>query len=115
MSRLRKLLSLSLVLVMALMLVVVPAQAQDSGTLTIGFAQEPDSMNGFYSSMAFAQWANDLVNASLWDIDNTLSAVPVLAAEVPSVENGGISEDYTEYTIKLKPRPDVERRRAADL
>lgn len=103
MSRLRKLLSLSLVLVMALMLVVVPAQAQDSGTLTIGFAQEPDSMNGFYSSMAFAQWANDLVNASLWDIDNTLSAVPVLAAEVPSVENGGISEDYTEYTIKLKP------------
>jgi peptide/nickel transport system substrate-binding protein len=76
--------------------------AQDVSALTVGFAQEPDSMNGFYSSMAFAQWANDLVQASLWDVTDTLESVPVLAAEVPSVENGGISEDYLTYTITLK-------------
>lgn len=92
-----------LLLILALLLSFGMAQAQDVPTLTVGFAQEPDSMNGFYSSMAFAQWANDLVQASLWDISDDLEAVPVLVDEVPSVENGGISEDYTTYTIKLKP------------
>ncbi len=92
-----------LILILTLLLTFGMAQAQDVPTLTVGFAQEPDSMNGFYSSMAFAQWANDLVQASLWDISDTLEAVPVLVEAVPSVENGGISEDYTTYTIKLKP------------
>ena len=89
-------------LMMCLMLALAPVSAQDGSTLTVGFAQEPDSMNGFYSSMAFAQWANDLVQASLWDITNTLEARPVLVNEVPSVENGGISEDNMTYTITLK-------------
>jgi peptide/nickel transport system substrate-binding protein len=85
-----------------LALAIAPVGAQDASTLVVGFAQEPDSMNGFYSSMAFAQWANDLVQASLWDVTDTLESVPVLAVEVPSVENGGISEDYMSYTITLK-------------
>mgnify|MGYP002861535538 FL=1 len=59
-------------------------------------------MKGFYSSMAFAQWANDLVQASLWDVTDTLEPYPVLAAEIPSIENGGISEDYMTYTIRIK-------------
>jgi peptide/nickel transport system substrate-binding protein len=80
-----------------------PAQAQDRNTLVVGFAQEPDNMNGFYSSMAFAQWANDLVQASLYDFSDELQPVLVLAAEVPTRENGGISEDFQEYTVKLKP------------
>jgi peptide/nickel transport system substrate-binding protein len=93
----------AIVVVFALaLLAIMPAAAQSVPTLTVGFAQEPDSMNGFYSSMAFAQWANDLVNASLWDIDENLAPVPVLVEEIPSVENGGISEDYMSYTIKLK-------------
>ncbi|MDX2159995.1 MAG: peptide ABC transporter substrate-binding protein [bacterium] len=102
MKQLRKVLSVAVLLALTLGLVVVPTSAQDASTLTVGFAQEPDSMNGFYSSMAFAQWANDLVVANLWDIDNNLEAVPVLVDEIPSVENGGISEDYLTYTITLK-------------
>ena len=98
----RKFVSLAALLLLALGLMIAPVAAQDVPTLTVGFAQEPDSMNGFYSSMAFAQWANDLVQASLWDISDTLEAVPVLAAEIPSIENGGISEDYLTYTIRLK-------------
>ena len=97
-----KFVSLAALLLLALGLMIAPVAAQDVPTLTVGFAQEPDSMNGFYSSMAFAQWANDLVQASLWDISDTLEAVPVLAAEIPSIENGGISEDYLTYTIRLK-------------
>lgn len=102
MSHFRKVLSVAVLLTLVLGVAISPTTAQGGGTLTVGFAQEPDSMNGFYSSMAFAQWANDLVQASLWDVSNTLESVPVLAAEVPSVENGGISEDYLTYTIHLK-------------
>lgn len=100
----RKLLTATMLLSVSLGLTLGPVvKAQDAGTLRVGFSQEPDSMNGFYTSMAFAQWANDLVQASLWDVSDTLEPVAVLAAEVPTVENGGINADYTEYTIKLKP------------
>ena len=33
----------------------------------------------------------------------TAKLTPLLAVEVPTVENGGISEDGLQYTIKLKP------------
>jgi peptide/nickel transport system substrate-binding protein len=99
-------LALAFALALAMVLAgfgAAPAQAQDRNTLVVGFAQEPDNMNGFYSSMAFAQWANDLVQASLYDFSDELQPVLVLAAEVPTRENGGISEDFKEYTVKLKP------------
>ncbi|MGQ9910069.1 MAG: peptide ABC transporter substrate-binding protein [Candidatus Flexifilum sp.] len=102
MPHLKKFFAVIAMLALALILAIAPAAAQDATTLVVGFAQEPDSMNGFYSSMAFAQWANDLVQASLWDITDTLEAQPVLAAEVPTIENGGISEDYQTYTIRLR-------------
>lgn len=89
-------------IIMSLLVAVAPLTAQDVPTMTVGFAQEPDSMNGFYSSMAFAQWANDLVQASLFDISDDLQPVPVLISEIPTVENGGISEDYLTYTVTLK-------------
>ncbi|MBX3080250.1 MAG: peptide ABC transporter substrate-binding protein [Anaerolineae bacterium] len=78
------------------------ARAQDK-VLTVAFAQEPDTMNGYYSAMAFGQWAMDLVAASLWDYDKNAQPVLVLAAEIPTVENGGISADLKTYTVKLKP------------
>jgi peptide/nickel transport system substrate-binding protein len=102
MKHLKKTLGLALIVVLALGLALAPAAAQDGSTLTVGFAQEPDNMNGFYSSMAFAQWANDLVQASLYDISDTLENVPVLIEEIPTVENGGINEDYTQYTVNIK-------------
>ena len=101
-QKIRKFVSVVGLMCLVAALAIAPVSAQDGSTLNIGFAQEPDSMNGFYSSMAFAQWANDLVQASLWDVTNTLEMRPVLVDEVPSVENGGISEDYMSYTIKLK-------------
>jgi peptide/nickel transport system substrate-binding protein len=103
MTKLRRWLTAAALVGSTLALAFAPAQAQSSSTLTVGFAQEPDSMNGFYSSMAFAQWAVDLVQASLWDFTDTLEPRLVLAAELPTIENGGISEDFLSYTIKLKP------------
>lgn len=102
MSRYSRFLSIALTLSVLAGLLIAPVAAQDSSTITVSFSQEPDSMNGLYSSMAYAQWANDLVQASLWDINDNLEAVPVLVEEVPSLENGGISEDFMTYTITLK-------------
>lgn len=34
---------------------------------------------------------------------DTAEIVPVIAVEVPTIENGGISEDGLEYTVKLRP------------
>jgi peptide/nickel transport system substrate-binding protein len=102
-SRVRALLALVVAFSMAFAFAAAPVANAQGKTLTVAFAQEPDNMNGMYSSMAFAQWAIDLVQASLWHYTDTLEAVPVLVAEIPTVENGGINADFTQYTIKLKP------------
>lgn len=41
--------------------------------------------------------------AGLFSYDEDLDVVPDLAMEMPTVANGGISEDGTTYTIKIKP------------
>lgn len=97
----RTCLSLAIMFTMALAVLANPAafvaRAQTSDTLVVGFAQEPDTMNGFYSSMAFGQWAGDLVYASLIDYNEKAEPVLVMAAELPT-----ISEDQKSYTVKLK-------------
>jgi peptide/nickel transport system substrate-binding protein len=45
----------------------------------------------------------DLNLASLWNIDNDGNYVMDLAEELPTLENGGVSEDGLAITIKLKP------------
>jgi peptide/nickel transport system substrate-binding protein len=93
----------SLVVIAAMLLTVAgpPARAQGK-TLTIAFAQEPDTLNTWYSNMAFGQWVWFLTQANLWDYDNKLGAVPVLVQELPTAENGGISKDGLTLTVKLK-------------
>ena len=50
-----------------------------------------------------------VINAHVYDAlfrfegAETATIVPMLAVEAPTVENGGISEDGLQYTIKLKP------------
>lgn len=102
MTHKRRLFGVAGLLTLSLGLVSAPTLAQDANTLTVGFAQEPDTMNSWYSSLAFQQWINDLVQANLWDINDVGEPVPVLVEEIPTVENGGISEDYLSYTITLR-------------
>ncbi|MCC7206767.1 MAG: peptide ABC transporter substrate-binding protein [Anaerolineae bacterium] len=95
---------LSLVLVLAMVFgFATVGNVRAQSVLTVAFTQEPDTLNMFYSTMSFAGWVKDLVYASLYQFTDTLEAQPVLIEEVPSVENGGISEDYMTYTVKLKP------------
>jgi peptide/nickel transport system substrate-binding protein len=71
--------------------------------INIAFEQEPDQAVGMYSNMSFAAWIYQMygVGPGKWDAENNLIAYA--AEEVPSAENGGISEDGLTVTYKLKP------------
>ncbi len=71
-------------------------------TVTISFFEEPDSLSFIYSQMWFATLAMDLIQRGLWVYDDSQNFVPELATEVPSRENGGISEDGKTITVKLR-------------
>jgi peptide/nickel transport system substrate-binding protein len=80
---------------------IVPSFAQEKSA-TFSLPQEPDSLNSLYTTMTFAGYAIQLQNAPAWDFGADSQPRPVLAAEMPSAENGGLSEDGTVITIKLK-------------
>lgn len=107
-SRMR-LLAWSLVLALVLA-ACAPAATPDTAAppsaaaslATITFTQEPDNLNPMYTTMWFSGILNDLWLLSLWNFNDDLAATPQLAVEIPSVANGGISEDGTVITVKLR-------------
>ena len=72
-------------------------------TVTMSFSQEPDHVDALFSSMSYAAWVaqTTLVGLGTWDSTNTL--VPLLATEIPSTANGGVSADGLTITWHLKP------------
>ena len=83
--------------------ITAPAAAQDEDVqLTIGGSQEPDVLNPWLSNSTAPEFQTLLFD-SLLAVDDAAEYVPRLAREVPTVENGGISEDLMTYTFKLRP------------
>ena len=64
--------------------------------------QAPSSLNPFLSGGTKELLASSLILEPLAEFDPAGELVPALAAEVPSVENGGIAEDFTSVTWTLK-------------
>jgi peptide/nickel transport system substrate-binding protein len=79
-----------------------PSAPSFSGTATITFTQEPDNLNPLYTQMWFSAITREFWLKGLWTFDDNNNAVPVLAAEIPSASNGGISADGTTITVKLR-------------
>lgn len=77
---------------------------QQGGTLVIGMLQEPASMVLAESStpVSAQYYTAMLINEPLVKVDHDFNVVPGLLAEVPTVENGGINEDYSVYTLRLR-------------
>lgn len=73
-----------------------------SGTATITFTQEPDNLNPIYTTMSFSGYLRPFYLVPLWTFDENFEPVPVLAAEIPSAENGGLSADGKTVTITLR-------------
>ncbi|MFD2238004.1 peptide ABC transporter substrate-binding protein [Aureimonas populi] len=76
--------------------------SEPTGRLIVGFSQEPTVFNPLMPRIE----VDDGVHFSLFDalfrIDPEGAFQPALAAEVPTTENGGISEDGLEWRVKLR-------------
>jgi peptide/nickel transport system substrate-binding protein len=83
------------------------AVAQESGEpvrggqAVIALIQEPGQMNPFFNVQS-GSFLSTLVVEPLFVPDAKGEYIPVLAAEVPTLENGGISEDFLTITYKLR-------------
>jgi peptide/nickel transport system substrate-binding protein len=79
-----------------------PTKAGGGGTLKTLFWQAPTLLNPHFAVGTKDQEGSRIFYEPLaaWDADGNL--VPVLAAELPDIENGGVAADGTSVTWKLK-------------
>lgn len=75
---------------------------KQGGTLVMGFYQEADVLNPLIRTQTVAGIAADFMERGLTMILPNGERVPDLAAEVPSIQNGGVSLDGLTVTYKLK-------------
>ena len=72
------------------------------GQVIVGLSQEPTIFNPLKSTLEVDRGVQFALFDSLWRIDQDAVLVPNLATEIPTLENGGISEDGLTYTFKLR-------------
>jgi len=82
--------------------VVTATPAPTNKIVTFAWTQEPDSMNWVYSNMWFSSILQQLFHCWAWEFDSDNAAFPRLLTELPSMENGGVSEDGTVVTMHLR-------------
>ncbi|MCA1775950.1 MAG: peptide ABC transporter substrate-binding protein [Paracoccaceae bacterium] len=73
------------------------------GEVRILYWQAPSILNPFLSGGTKDVEAASLILEPLMRFDETGELVPWLVEEVPTVENGGVSEDLTQITYKITP------------
>lgn len=78
------------------------AERGTDGQVNIIYWQAPSTMNPYLSSGTKDVEASSLVLEGLAGFDEKGAVIPKLAAEIPSLENGGISEDLKSITWKLQ-------------
>ena len=86
---------------------VLPAIAWKSGngedgTLNLIYWQAPSTLNPYLSGGYKDRDAGSITLEPLAKYDPTGKLVPALAAEIPTLRNGGISQDLTSITWKLR-------------
>ncbi len=80
-----------------------PIAFPDGGkSVTGAFDQEPDAVVPYFTQMSYAVWVTQLTLVGLGEWTDEGTFVPELAAEIPSADNGGVSEDGLTITWKLK-------------
>ncbi|AUH64426.1 peptide ABC transporter substrate-binding protein [Paracoccus zhejiangensis] len=78
------------------------AERGSDGQLNLLLWQAPSTLNVYLSTGTKDMLASSLILEPLAAFGPDGSIIPRLAAEIPSLENGGISEDMTSITWKLK-------------
>ncbi len=79
-------------------------QEQPSGQVVIGTSQEPTSFNPLMNGIEIDRGVHYALFDPLIGVDDQGAYFPVLATEVPTVENGGISPDGPDVHIQSARR-----------
>jgi peptide/nickel transport system substrate-binding protein len=77
--------------------------AKPTGQVIVGLSQEPTVFNPLLPHIEVDQGVHWNLFSPLWGVDDKGNFTPQLAAEIPTVENGGISEDGLTWKVKLRP------------
>ncbi len=72
------------------------------GRAVIALIQEPGQLSQFFNVQT-GSFVSTLAVERLFVADASGNWVPILASEVPTLENGGLSTDFLTVTYKLKP------------
>lgn len=72
------------------------------GRLIIGVQQEPEMLSEILNAMATNNLVCNLIFSKFVKYDESLHLVPDIIEAIPSIENGGISEDHLSYTYRLR-------------
>jgi len=75
---------------------------QRGGAARITIYQEPETLHPLFGSQSVNNVVEEPIIEGLLTVNPEGEYVPVLAAEVPSLENGGLSEDGLTVTYRLK-------------
>ncbi len=78
------------------------ANAAPDGQIVLSFSQEPTVFNPLMPHIEVDEGVYYAIFDPLFDFDENGEFFPLLAAEVPTVENGGISEDGLSWKVTLK-------------
>ncbi len=81
-----------------------PAAAgpKKGGTLTMAVWQEPEHLNPELSTMTVVDHVSSLTLEGLTNVNEKGERYPLLATEVPTTQNGGVSADGKTVTYKLR-------------
>jgi peptide/nickel transport system substrate-binding protein len=69
---------------------------------TFAWTQEPDTLNPHYTNMWFSSILQQLYSCWAWEYDENNVPFPKLVTEIPSTDNGGVSEDGLVITLNLR-------------
>ena len=91
-----------------------PAQVEKTkvsrdGSFVVVIAEDPPSFNGAATDTGYEQLVMEMTMLGLTDLDPVGSVFPELAAELPTLENGGVAFDEDAWTMDVtwKMRDDV--------
>jgi peptide/nickel transport system substrate-binding protein len=76
--------------------------SKPTGQVVVGLSQEPTVFNPLMPHIEVDQGVHWNVFSPLWNVNAQGQFVPQLATEVPTIGNGGISEDGLEWRVKLR-------------
>jgi peptide/nickel transport system substrate-binding protein len=78
------------------------AERASDGELKIIYWQAPSTLNPYLSGGTKEVESSSMIIEPLARYDDSGNIVPILAAEIPTTDNGGVAEDLTSITWKLK-------------